>query len=277
MIPEDYSPADWRLVITQPADGAWNMSVDEALLHSMGKSDPRPVLRLYAWKPACISLGYAQPFSDIDLSRLKDKDWNLVRRITGGRAILHTDELTYAVISPYSEPRLTGSLLDSYRRLSQALLFALIKLGIPAHALPKRNKVRERPKPVCFEIPSNYEITVGGKKLIGSAQARKKTGILQHGTLPLRGDLTRILQALKFPDETSRMQAAERLLDRAVTVESVLGAPINWDTAAQALIHSFHETLRINFIQSSLSAGEQSLAETLKKEKYAHPAWTERI
>ncbi len=125
--------------------------------------------------------------------------WDLVRRPTGGRAILHTDELTYSVAGPQDEPRLAGSVLESYRVLAQALLYALQLLAIPAQAQEKPGTASTgspNQNPVCFEVPSNYEITVGGKKLVGSAQARRKEGVLQHGSLPLYGDLTRIVQAL---------------------------------------------------------------------------------
>ena len=90
------------------------------------------------------------------------------------------------------------------------------------------------PNPVCFEVPSTYEITVDGKKLVGSAQARRKEGVLQHGSLPLAGDLTRIIQVLAFPDEASRSRAAERLLSRATTVETALGRSVSWEEAARA-------------------------------------------
>src|SRR5512144_1244056 len=100
--------------------------------------------------------------------------------------------------------------------------------------------------PVCFEIPSNYEITVGGKKLIGSAQARRKDGVLQHGSLPLVGDLGRITEALVFAEGTARTDAAERLLSRATTVESALGRIVTFDEAAQAFIHAFESELGLS-------------------------------
>jgi len=130
--------------------------------------------------------------------------------------------------------------------------------------------------PVCFEVPSTYEITVNGKKLIGSAQARKKEGVLQHGSLPLTGDLTRICQALIFKDEAAREVAAQRLLMRATTVESVIGVETDWETAAQAFAHGFEAQLGISFQREEISRSESERAEELVKEKYAHPIWTER-
>jgi lipoate-protein ligase A len=131
--------------------------------------------------------------------------------------------------------------------------------------------------PICFEVPSTSEITMDGKKLIGSAQARKKEGVLQHGSLPLTGDLTRICQALVFSDEAERENAGQRLLTRATTVESVLGMETDWETAAQAFVKGFEAELGIHFQRREMSQSEFERAEELVKEKYAHPEWTERI
>ena len=270
----------WRLIKTLPAPGSWNMAVDEAILEAIGRNKALPTLRLYAWEPACLSLGYAQPISDADSVQLEAHGWNIVRRATGGRAILHTDELTYSVIGPPDEPRLAGGVLESYRRLSQALLAALQRLGIPAKALPQPQTPGSngQPKePVCFEVPSNYEITVHGKKLIGSAQARKKDGVLQHGTLPLYGDLTRITQVLTFDNEDKRQVVADRLLARATNIEMAINRHVSWDEATEAFISAFSETLNLQLEPAELSPFELIRADELIKEKYAHPSWTERI
>jgi len=254
------------------------MAVDEALLETVGRGESLPALRLYAWEPPCLSLGYAQPVSDVDLPRLQAHGWDLVRRPTGGRAILHTDELTYAVIAPPDEPRLAGTVLESYNRLAQALQAALKLIGLPVEmkagaAAPGVHNTN----PVCFEVPSTYEVTIGGKKLVGSAQARRKDGMLQHGTLPLTGDLTRILQALVFPDEDSRTRAAKRLLERATTVEAFLGRPVSWEEAAQAYISAFRGTLKLDLQPGELSLAEKARSEELVKIKYASPNWTGRV
>lgn len=277
------APGEWRLLLTPPAKGAWNMAVDEAILEAAGQEAVPPTLRLYAWSPPCLSLGYAQPVADVDLSRLASYDWELVRRPTGGRAILHTDELTYAVIAPHSEPRLAGSVLESYQRLAAALVEALQRLNIPAQTTeePKDKGTSSyipagSQNPVCFETPSHYEITVNGKKLIGSAQARRREGILQHGSLPLYGDLSRITLALKFDNEASRQASAERLLSRATTVEAVLGRPVEWEAAAQALAESFQQILNLTLQPASLTPVEQARAVELVEKKYANPEWTKR-
>lgn len=276
----------WRLLHTPPSTGAWNMAVDEAILEHIHRGESKPTLRLYAWQPPCLSLGYAQPFRDVDVERLKSRGWDVVRRVTGGRAILHTDELTYSVTGSADEPVLAGGVLESYNRLSQALLFAVRELGLQvevkeqvaqAAVLGGGDAAGSKVNPVCFEVPSTYEITVNGKKLIGSAQARKKEGVLQHGSLPLAGDLTRICDALVFEDESAREKAKERLLARAATVESVLGVEKDWETAAQAFVGGFEAELGILFERGEMSPSEIQRAEELVKEKYAHAAWTERL
>jgi lipoate-protein ligase A len=253
------------------------MALDESILEHIHRGDSIPTLRLYAWTPACLSLGHAQSYADVDTARLHAHGWDVVRRLTGGRAILHTDELTYSITAPADEPRVAGTVLESYNRLARALLRAVQMLGLPV----EMKEHADGPggptlNPVCFEVPSTYEITVDGKKLIGSAQARKREGVLQHGSLPLGGDLTRICQTLVFADESAREGAAARLLARATTVESVLGHAVDWETAAQAFIHAFESELGLIFEEGEVSASESARAGELVQEKYAHPSWTER-
>ncbi|MEJ2569461.1 MAG: hypothetical protein P8Y98_02880 [Anaerolineales bacterium] len=141
----------WRLVRSAAARGAENMAVDDAVLQAVCENKSPCTLRVYAWQPPCLSLGYAQPFHDLDISRLDELGWDVVRRPTGGRAILHTDELTYALIAPDSHPAFSGGVLASYRKLSAALVRALENLGLdvdvsPDTALPEE----QRREPVCF-------------------------------------------------------------------------------------------------------------------------------
>ena len=269
----------WRLVISPAAHhGAMNMALDEAILFAVGKGLVLPTLRLYSWKTPCLSLGFSQSASDVALDRLSEFNWELVRRPTGGKAILHCDELTYAVIAPKDEPRVRGSVLTSYLRLSKGLLKTLSILG--AAALAKENHGDQQdPKttgPVCFEVPSNYEITVRGKKIIGSAQARRNDGVLQHGTLPLFGDLTRITRVLNFDDPISRANASKQLLEHATTLETALGQIIPWDLACDAFVNGFANELNLNLVEQKLTRQEIEYANELYQNKYRHTDWTFR-
>jgi lipoate-protein ligase A len=179
-----------------------------------------------------------------------------------------------------------GTVLESYRRLAQALVQALNLLTFTSSTSAGRLPVQVNENspaphapvanPVCFEVPSTYEISIGGKKLVGSAQARRKEGVLQHGSLPLAGDLTRIIQVLAFPDETSRARAAGRLLSRATTVETALVRKVSWDEAARAYISAFKSVLALDLQPGCLTDDEKKRTELLVRSKYGHPSWTER-
>lgn len=271
---KDLPKTDWRLILSSPQSGKMNMALDAAILEAVGRGSVLPTLRLYAWDPPCLSLGYSQPYSDVDLARVHACGWDVVRRPTGGRAILHTDELTYSVIGPKSDPRLEGGLMDSYRRISRALFTALDKLGLPVEVHSGKNPQAHH-QPVCFENPSDFEITVRGKKIIGSAQARKKDGILQHGSLPLTGDLTRITRALAYPSEEERSLAGQTLLEKAATVSGVLGREVSWKSAAVIFQDAFQEELHLELINAPLTAWEIERAADLAQNQFGAPAWTE--
>jgi lipoate-protein ligase A len=256
------------------------MAVDEAVLEGIARGISMPTLRLYAWNPPCLSLGYAQPIGDVDLVALNNNGWDIVRRPTGGRAILHTDELTYSIIGPQDDPRLAGSVIESYQRLSKALLHALILLGIPAvaEAHPAVPAGSDPKGPVCFEVPSTYEITYDHKKVIGSAQARRKGMLLQHGSFPLQGDLARITKVLRYEDEDRRTQAAQRVHNRATTAEEILGGAPTWEQTAAAFSLAFQQVLQDYFLApGELSSIELELADQLVREKFGNPGWTGKV
>jgi lipoate-protein ligase A len=129
---------------------------------------------------------------------------------------------------------------------------------------------------MCFEVPSNYEITVHGKKLLGSAQARRREGILQHGTLPLYGDITRIVDVLDYSNQEQRTAAAARLLQRATTVETAVGHAPEWSDVAEVFATAFEDELNLRLRLGELSPHELTQAERIMAEKYAHPLWTAR-
>jgi len=277
---ETYRRTTWRAMIQPPGDGGLNMAVDEAILEAVATGASPPTLRFYGWQPPCLSLGRAQRARDVDLARLTERGWQLVRRITGGRAILHTDELTYSVVVPESDPRVAGGIVESYRRLSGGLLAGLHRLGASAAraAGPVGDEGNaRRPKgPVCFEAPSDYEVTALGKKLLGSAQTRRKGIVLQHGTLPLMGDLTRICDALVYESEAARDEAKRNVLARATTLQDVTGKTVAFAEAAQAMKVGLAEALNLELVKGELSKVEKARAEHLRAEKYASDAWTLR-
>jgi lipoate-protein ligase A len=260
-----------RVIFDPPRAGALNMAIDEAILEATAAAGAPLTLRLYAWEPPTLSLGYAQPAADCDDAALARLGWGLVRRPTGGRAILHTDELTYSVIASESHPLMRGSVLESYRRLSEGLLAGLRILGVDAAADAGRAG-RSAGNPVCFEVPSQYEISCGGKKLVGSAQARRLGCVLQHGALPLGGDLARILLVLAHPGSTP-----ERIRRRAATLFDLLGREVAWREAADAVCRGFAETFDITFRREDLSEEEKTRAGELAREKFGNDEWTMKV
>jgi lipoate-protein ligase A len=271
-----YATATWRVIRSGAADGATNMAVDEALLRAVARGEARAALRLYAWEPPCLSLGRGQPVDDVDRRAVRAAGYDLVRRPTGGRAILHIDELTYSVVAPQDDPRVRGSIVESYRRLSSGLVRAVERLGVGQIVADQRLEGHAAGEsdvqgPVCFEVPSDYEITAGGKKLVGSAQMRAQGVVLQHGTIPLHGDIARICPLLAQHPDPVRVRA------RATTVERALGRTVSWEEAAQALITAFEETLDLRLVPDQLTQNERAAARELREEKYATSGWTEAI
>jgi lipoate-protein ligase A len=264
----------WRLIYDSPAAGRHNMAVDQAILEAVAAGQSPPTLRLYAWEPPCLSLGYGQRAGDVDFERTAAYGWDVVRRPTGGRAILHTDELTYSLCLPDTDELAAGSVVESYQRISAVLLAGLRQLG----AQPQAEAQAERAAvgPVCFETPSHYEITVDGRKLVGSAQARRGGGVLQHGSLPLVGDLGRICDGLAYADEAARQAGKEAVRARAITLQEALGWPVTYEEVAEALMDGFAETFGVRFQYASLSPQEQARAEVLAGEVYGSEAWTRR-
>ena len=260
-------------MVSPPASGPRNMAVDEAILESVAAGDSPPTLRLYSWEPPCLSLGLGQPVAVVDGEALSALGWGLVRRPTGGRALLHADELTYAIVASDRHPALAGGVLASYRALSRGLLAALEALGLrpdpPAYAALGP---AERTNPVCFEVPSAYEITVDGRKLIGSAQLRCRGAVLQHGSLPLDGDITRVVQVLRHKDDEARLEAAKRLARHASTLGGILARDVSWEEAARAFQAGFARALGWQFTAGRLSPREERHAGELEVERYRLPA-----
>ncbi len=275
-----YPRATWRLLITPPLDGATHMAVDEAILYALAFGQGMPTIRFYQWQPPCLSLGYNQHWQEIDEAACRRLGYTWTRRPTGGKAILHTDEATYSLVVPQHDPRIQGGIVESYRILSYGLLRGLARLGVQAQQVDKeelRAKLTSgKGGPVCFDTPSRYEITWQGKKLIGSAQLRRKKIVLQHGALPLHGDLNRILQVLDFPPE-ERARQAELLPQRATTLEQVLGRALSFEEVAAALAQGFAEELNLALEPLPLTEREHELAQQLRAEQYDNDTWNKRV
>jgi lipoyl(octanoyl) transferase len=273
-----HSPA-WRLIDSGPLDGATNMAVDEALLQSCIAGNPGfPTLRLFAWREPTLSIGIMQEVeSDVDIDALMKLHIPLVRRPTGGRAVLHEFELTYSIVGSERDSLLCGNVVESYRKISDALVAAMDCLGLHAElAPPGSHHAANRRAASCFEQPADYEVSIGGRKLIGSAQARRHGCILQQGSILLGLDIDKLVSVLKFDSESSRELAAQRLGSRMTSVGEALGmhGPLDYAIMRDAIRYGFSEAMNLMLLESVLTVEEQGAAEQLRAEKYANDEWT---
>jgi lipoate-protein ligase A len=247
------------------------MATDEAIWRAVVEGFVPPTLRLYAWQPPCLSLGRHQPVAEVDREALRRAGYDLVRRPTGGRAILHTDELTYSVSIPLTDPRVEGGILASCESLSQGLLWAVREELGGDVAINRRDGGASSQEAVCFETPADFEIVAGGRKLIGSAQMRARGALLQHGTLPLKGDIARICSFLVVSPDPDRVR------ERAATLERVSGRSMAWGDAAQAVAKGFAQALNLRLELGELTRREKINISRLHQQKYSARDWTERI
>ena len=269
----------WRLLVDAPAGGAWNMAVDEVLLDGVAAGASAPTLRFYQWSPACLSLGYFQPFDVVKVDGCRALGVEIVRRPTGGRAILHDRELTYSVALPASVLGHDGGVLPSYYRLSLALQEGLRRLGVPATLAPESaaNGLPEH-GPVCFDRPSAHEILLEGRKLVGSAQMRRGGGILQHGSILIEPRIGNLRKCLQLPDDSAASSTGE---GRARIEDGVAGlSEVGVSEPAQivgAMAAAFTERFGVTLVEARLRRDEMAAAQTLAVSKYQSAGWTQPL
>jgi lipoyl(octanoyl) transferase len=275
----------WRLLIDPPADGAANMARDEAILSCHADAPMQPTLRLYRWRLACLSLGRFQRSSAVDRAACARAGVAIVRRPSGGRALLHDSELTYAIIAR-ADQALFGdlSILATYRQISLALLAGLRRLGVPAELTPVSRDERRTTNDegelrssfvvrrsslgsaACFDTPAAYELTVAGRKLAGSAQTRRAGSILQHGAIPLTPHAERLAALLRHPPDN--------LGTKMIALDQAAGRSIEFDELADALVAGFGDAWGIRFERGAMSAREQREQQRLIDQKYTDERWT---
>ncbi|MBI4320938.1 MAG: lipoate--protein ligase family protein [Chloroflexi bacterium] len=280
---------DWRLLETGRQDGATNMAVDEAILLAVAQAKVPPTLRLYGWEPACLSIGYFQSaVNEVDLDACRELGVDLVRRPTGGRAILHEHEITYSVVVSQDDPLIGGGIGASYEMISKCLVAGLALLGSQAVPAPSRRQAatdrsigQRRTEssgrsPACFDAPSDYEILFCGRKLVGSAQMRRLGTILQHGSILLDADVAKMAALLKAADDTARERFSAVLTARMASLRKALGRQVGMYEAARALKAGFEAVLGVRIEPGVLTRDEVDAAERLRREKYCAPDWNLR-
>src|SRR6266568_6869825 len=266
----------WRFVNTGNGEAAFNMALDEALLllHEAGATPP--TLRVYSWSQPTLSFGYAQNTQqEVDLAACRAQGVAVIRRPTGGRAVLHDQEVTYSVVMPLALDDGPHTITEHYRRIGMALAAALQSLGIPVHLA--RPQVRTAPvrtpaSPACFAALSRYELSAAGKKIVGSAQKRAQRALLQHGSIPLWMDRQRLFQCLRVLPEhrAALVQAAYTTMG---AVNEVAEQPVSLAALHAALRQGFRTTFGVELIDMPISPEEWRLAQHLRTTKYLTDAW----
>lgn len=254
------------MLVTPPAPAAWNMALDEVLLRHVIETGP--VVRVYEWAPPAVSLGYGQPAADIDAAACAARGVAITRRLTGGRAVLHHLELTYSVCVPAELIGAPRSIQVAYQVLSGALAAALARLGIAAECRPRRpERAASGRDPACFASAIGGDLSVAGRKLVGSAQCHRYGGILQHGSLPLAVDEELLAACLRRPPGAAR----------GWTSVGELGLAITPTAFAEALAAGFAPLFGAAPRVSEPGGTELAEAEALAAERYASAAWVFRL
>ncbi len=233
----------WKLLRTGANFGAYNMAIDEELLACAQAGEQTPVLRFYRWNPPAVSLGHFQKTETaVNLEACKKRGIDVIRRITGGRAVFHHRELTYSIVARTDNPLFPPGVLGTYKIIASCLVAGLRNLGIPAEAVSRGSMlaglVKKRPKdPACFSSPSWYEIVAGNKKIIGSAQRRLSGAFLQHGSILI--DFDPRLEAEIIPGANTG--------DLATSVNQVLSREVPSEEIIDALLRGFSSELGVIF------------------------------
>ncbi|MGH2458511.1 MAG: lipoate--protein ligase family protein [Chloroflexota bacterium] len=273
----------WRVIPPEPFAGPENMAIDEALLALVGEGEAPPTLRFYEWRSPWVALGTGQAASDLDLTALAERGWALLRRASGGTAVLHRGQLGYAVILPTSHPLWEGDLPSSYQRIATPLALGLSRLGVLSEPAPPSLKatfaagappVAAR---VCFSALGPYELLDRcGRKLTGNSQIRRRHGSLQHGTIQVSGNQAELVDVLAGLEPSEMVTLAAYLQTRVGSLEASAGREISGADLADALGWAFEETLGICLSAGDLSGRERCAAAELVTTKYRDPGWTNR-
>ncbi|NSW82641.1 MAG: lipoate--protein ligase family protein [Syntrophothermus sp.] len=248
----------WRLIRSGLGEPAWNMAVDEALAVLHSEEEGRtPVLRLYTWEPPALSLGYFQDMSEIDLAALIRLGIVPVKRITGGRAVLHYGDLTYSVVATAGKDTPEG-VVASYRYLCQGLLQAFADLGIKAE-LGRAKPSAPAWSEACFATATTSDITWQGKKFVGSAQKRLGRTLLQHGSILVFPQGQLLTEVFACEGEAK----CRALLESTTCLQSILAKTLTLGEVGEAVIRGFSRALGIQFEEDELNDKERNLAASL--------------
>lgn len=277
---------EWRLIKDSYHTGFMNMAIDEAIMIAHREGFVPPTIRFYQWSPPAVSLGYFQDLQkEIDVDTCKNMGIDIVRRPTGGKAVLHDKELTYSFIIKESHPLVNDSILETYKKISGGIIRGLSYLGIKADLVPLREKLKSTPsgneakskiphsdiKSICFSVPSQYEVQVKGKKIVGSAQVRKREIVLQHGSLLIELEKDKLFSVFNFPSAKIREKLKTGF--KATSLEEILKKKINFTELSEILPRGFEEEFGARLVEGKLTKQEEKISKDLLENKYSTCEW----
>jgi lipoyl(octanoyl) transferase len=265
----------WRLIEDGPIDGKLNMAIDRAILTACVEGQVPATLRLYGWDKPTLSIGFSQnELRDVDKAQCERKNIPIVRRFTGGRALLHQFELTYSLVAPIPDLRFPGNLAGAFGAVSKAVMSSLEKSGVSQLEVVGKEKRRSGAgrtrSPACLSTSNHWEITVKGKKLVGSAQRRLKGAFLQHGSILMDYDPKLAHSLLRYPSEDEKMQGLKSLISSTLTLKEVLPAIPEWGELVRCFKDGFRNTFPGFWKTETLSPLEIELMKSYLKES-GHP------
>lgn len=264
----------WYLLDTKHEEAHINMAIDEALLLWHSKNEIPPTLRFYGWKKPSLSIGHFQNVDKtIDLSGLKQHNCQLVRRLTGGSAVLHDDELTYSIIVSEEHPKIPSTVNEAYYELTKGILLGYKYLGVQAQFAMPQTHLRKERTAVCFEKPAIYELLADGKKLSGNAQTRQHGVLLQHGSIPLSFDIDMLFDLFKYNSEDIRQRQKKKFLHRATSIKELTKKDYTYDDLREAFTKAFKNTLNVKFEKFELSKKQWAFIFELAERKYKTDKW----
>ncbi|MCF7859321.1 MAG: lipoate--protein ligase family protein [Candidatus Cloacimonetes bacterium] len=270
----------WRILISKENNSAMNMAIDEAIFNHVQTGRSKPTIRFYQWDPATVSCGYNQEIKkEVDLEAIRELGFGFVRRPTGGRVVLHDHEVTYAVIAP-CEGKFSGSVTESYSEISKALAVGFKLMGIEVDfekGYLSSEHQRKAMNP-CFTSSSRYELNYQHKKLVGSAQVRKYNCLLQHGSILLNYDQSKLAAVLPRLSPEQKGKLAKYLKKKTVSINAILNTPIEFHEAVDFFISGFQEKWNKDefVISNKLDMWELESSEKLRVSKYLTDGWNRR-
>ena len=264
----------WRFIPFRQLNAFENMAIDEAIFRLNHRKGTPPTLRFYGWSPPSISLGYFQEtFREVDVETCRREHIDIVRRPTGGKAVLHEHDITYAVVAKEFNPLFPPDIRGTYRVISSCIADALSELGIEAEmAVEGRTSHNESLKAACFSVPSQYELLVQKRKICGSAQVRSRGGFLQHGSILLDFDPVKTCSVL-LPHHDDREKHIEQLRKSVTSIYEHTGPTVTVANICHALKKSFEKKLGIELAEGGLTPEEEVLKTQLMSDKYMSEKW----